>query len=632
MSSLRTILFLLVPLSGVAMWRGWWRETNPLITCIGGSVAGLAAFWLSLRIFALALPFNRAAWLAYFAVTLAGCISALRWRSAEAWLTQDHPLTLKLLIAFAFCFSLSVYAASGALFSFDETMTHHLPLTASMQRGNLPPLDLREPPHVLAYHWGQHLLAAGISSITGCRPWQAMFGVNSWLAGCAFLLAYAFARREVSAFAAACGALLLVAGGTLNWLSAWRFDAPFATLMNPLGQPFTTGNTIMGGFFWRLHTNSTTWPVCLLLMATDALWRGVKERAVSAFILAAVLLALVAPGSETMLCAAVAGWLAAAMMWWAARRAALPERTFGWFTLATVLALLLAPLMGGPLAAFFTSGDASHQAHVLFNRAHFGSVPSWNAAEWFADPPWLALWSWRFVQDAGPVPWLLLPVLGWTLWRTQPRLLTLSFVALAALTAATTLTLTHYPANTFRLVNHAVVLGALPVGAACATWAERRRATRFLLIGVLLILSAAWPLSFVGLYQRQGRHFPWPTYAASRQALDEAAINWLKNHSDFRDGLLPLPLERWDVLPSGQTHPLGSFVGGRADYAPRAQRAAEKLDRESLAAAGLRFVYVVRAALSPAAAARLTEAETQGWLQLRWQSPTAERAIYEVVK
>ncbi len=620
------------------MWRVWLRETRPLVTYVGGSVAGLAAFWLCLRVFALfalMLPFNRAAWLSYFVVTVLGLAAATRWRAAATGINEDHPFTLVALLAFASFFALSVYAASGALFSFDETMTHHLPLVASMQRGNFPPMDLREPPHPLEYHWGQHLLAAGVSQITGLAPWQTLFGMNALLAGFTFLLAYALARREVSAFAAACGAVLLVAGGTLNWLSAWRYDAPFSTLMNPLGQPFTTGNTIMGGFFWRLHTNSTTWPTCLLLLATDTLWRGVRERAQSAFApafaIAALLLALVAPGSETMLCAGLAGWLIAYACTMA-KREAIERQAVIRFALAGLAAALLAPLMGGTLASFFATGSASHQARIALNLAHFGAVPSWNAAQWFADPPWLPLWSWRFLQDAGPVPFLLLPALILALRQAKPQLMTITCVALTALIAATTLTLTQYPANMFRLVNHAVVLGALPVAAIFAALCERHRFTRWLAVMVLLLLISAWPLSFAGLYQRQGNRFPWPNRAAARAALDESAIAWLRANTDFRDGLLPLPLDRWDVLAAGQAHPLGSFVGGRSEYHARAQHAAEQLDAASLAAAGIRYVYAIRANLPEATRTRLDEAVREGGLKLQWQSPAGDRAIYSRVE
>lgn len=134
--------------------------------------------------------------------------------------------------------------SSTPLVEFSETMIFHNPLVASMERGNVPPINFQEPPHVLYYHYGQHALAAALSSLGKLRAPMALFVTNAWFSALAVAYAYALARRMAGVGAGFAAAFLLLGAGTFNWLSALGAlvteNVRFSELMNPLGLPFST--------------------------------------------------------------------------------------------------------------------------------------------------------------------------------------------------------------------------------------------------------------------------------------------------------------------------------------------------------------------------------------------------------
>lgn len=635
----RTALAVLIPLSGFTVMRAWLGEAKAISAIAGGAVLGLGMFWLALRVLASFIPFESAAWFAFAAVVVCGGLSFLNLlrRETPRAMERTGRLARLGLLAFAIIFAVSVYAASASLFRAEETMTIHLPLVASIQRGNFPPVDLREPNHPFEYHWGQHLLAAGIAQIAGVQSWLALFFSNALLAGLAFLLAYSIARREVGRFGAAIAGVMATVGGTLNWLSASQFTnsaRDFAELMNPLGYPFTTGNVIVGGFFWRLHANSSTWPFCLLLLGIELLWRGARDTRPLLFLIpAALLLAMVAPSSETMFCVGIAGVLAGVAL---ARlgRTALSWRRVSLLVLVAVAAIALAPFMGGVLRSFLQTGSASHQAKILVNTQHFGSVRSLDFVPFFRDSPWLPIFSWRFLQDAGPVPWLLVPVLSLAAWRSAWRMSCLALVALAGLVAATTFTLTQIPHDTFRLVNHATVIGAIPVGAFLGELVTNVRVNRVrllfvgLLTTVVATLVTAWPLSHLGINRVRDR-FAWPTQLEFATVYDERAIGWLQTRTNFQDGIVTIPLERWNILGSGQTTPTGSKHSGGPEYRGKAQAAVSRFDLRALSALGVKYLYVAGDGVPLELRAQIDTAADNGTLEFQLKGSSG--VIYSLV-
>lgn len=640
--------------AGVLGWRLLVRERGIERLVVLGTVAGLGLFWIGFTLFARWLPPRPAAHLV--AGTMAAAVALCAWRlrrqsrQLDAWpgptqspLHTSAPLAFALPVGWrlfallaAAVVTASVYAASGTLSSFGETMQHHVPLVASFQRGNWPPIDLREPPHALEYHWGMHALAAGLGALAGSDAADlALFATNSVAAGLAFATAFVVTSRHAGPTGGAAAALLLVGAGTLNWLSAPGFavGGALAPLLDPMGYPFTTGNLIVGGFFWRLHTNSTSWAVCTLLLASELMALCWERRRWGPALAALPALALVAPTNETTFCAAVAALGVATLL-----KAAIDRRRPAFALLSglgvTVGGAALAPLLGGVLATFLSTGTASHQAAIVLNREHLGSVPSWDFAGLFKDPPWIPILSGRFLQDVGPLPWLALPAGLLALRRRAWPLVIVAATAVVLLLASTTFSLTRYPANMFRLLSASVTLGGMAAGYALAVLVasiQRRRvraAMAALGVVAVLFLVAAWPLSWVGL-TCCGRDFPWPKRNGGPMT-DGGVVEWLKRNTSFREAILTLPAGLPHVEPSGQVYPMGSFVGGRPQYAEQARAALAGPDLEALRKMDVRYLYVSEPDLDVTQRAVLKRATDEGVVSPVWVDAARGRKLLRI--
>jgi hypothetical protein len=630
--------------AGVVAWRALVAERGIERLVVFGSTLGLGMFWIAFTLLARAMPPTAAAWLA--AGSSAGAAALLARgarRPPEPTGPAAPPLSFELPVGWclvvllgALAIAASTYAAAGTLSTFSETVEHHVPLVASLQRGNWPPMDLREPPHALEYHWGLHALAAGLGLLAGSDAADlALFATNAGAAALAFALAFLLVSRYAGRVGGAFSAILLVGAGTLNWLSAPRLAAggALAPLLDPMGFPFTTGNLIVGGFFWRMHTNSTSWAASTLLLAVELGTLAWQRRRVATAVAAAVALALVAPTNETLFCAAVAALSLTAIL-----KAAV-DRPLSWKPVLAGVgvalgAATLAPFLGGVLATFLSTGSASHQARVVLNREHFGAVSSWNFSGLFGDPPWIDILSLRFLQDAGPLPLLALPAGVLALRRRAWPIVAIAATSVVLLGASTTFTLTHYPANMFRLLSASVSLGGLAVGYALAIAlrslrpAANRRAATALAALATMVLVAAWPLSWVGLTAR-GRGLPWPRENGG-PLTDASAVGWLRSHTSFKEAVLTLPPGRSDIEASGQVYPMGSFVGGRPEYAERALAALAGPDLGALQRLGIRYLYLSEADLAPAQRGIEQRAVNEGRAAVVWRDADRGRLLIKM--
>jgi hypothetical protein len=404
-------------------------------------------------------------------------------------------------------------------------------------------------------------------------------------------------------------------------------------LLDPMGHPFTTGNLIVGGFFWRLHTNSTSWAICTLLLGFELVAIAWQRGRVSLAGAAAVALALVAPTSETTFCAAVAALPLTALV----KTAMDGKRSWRPLALgfgAALGAAALAPLLGGVLATFLATGSASHQAHVVFNREHLGAVPSWNFGGHFGDPAWVDILSFRFLQDAGPLPLLALPAGIVAVRHRAWPVVAAAATAVALVAASTAFTLTRYPGNMFRLLSASVGLGGLAVGYALAIVLRglpvggARRAATAIAVAFAMLLVVAWPLSWAGL-TCCGRSFPWP-HSDAGPVTDAGAVSWLRKNTSFRDAVLTLPAGRSDVEASGQVYPFGSFVGGRPEYAAEARAALAGPDLGALERMGIRYLYVSEAEIEPAQRAVAKQAMADGRAAVVWSDPRRARFLLRI--
>jgi hypothetical protein len=301
-----------------------------------------------------------------------------------------------------------------------------------------------------------------------------------------------------------------------------------------------------------------------------------------------------------------------------------------------VLGVGLVFFTGGVLKTYFLERSATHGAHVVFEWSQLGSVASWNFGRWFPPPEAgrVPIFSLRFLQDVGPVPFLVLPALAWAALRRDSALLHLSFSALVALFLGSAMTLTKYPANTFRLVNLCVVVGAIPVGAALAALASRRAlrpvriASLVVVFASIAVLVSSWPLLHLGI-AANAKHVWYPARDGGPR-YDRAAIDFLMKRTQYRDGVLSIPHDSWGVLGSGQFSPFGSFVGDRSEYQTKSGQAVGNVDRDLLRELGVRYLYVERRRAYSTQKKKLDEALAAGTMAILWQNGDGTNVLYEL--
>jgi hypothetical protein len=614
----------------------WIRSVDgrsPLLAPTIAAITAWLALWLLVWWLARLVPFGAATWIAL--LVLAGWGGAGWWRnrhdapfaSLRAIEGRDRVVASGLFLATA----VSAFASSTPLVGFSEHALFHVPLVASMQRGNIPPIDLKEPDGVLYYHYAQHLFGAMISELGRTPSHIGLFLSNALHSGFVAVLGYAIARCYAGIVTSLASALLLVAGGTLNWVSAIGNPA-FAALMNPLGEPFTTGNVAVGSFLWRIHGNSMAWAMCLALVIVVTAVDSIRFGRARETALAGIALAALGPANETLYCALLVaiGVLPFAASTFA-RRVAL-----GFYVRAvTIVAVGVAGVFftGGVMETFFKEGSATHGAEALLELSNLGTFASWNFGNRFPASSRVSFWSLRFAQDVGPIPYLTIPALIWACLGRRAVLFTLCVAALAALLASSVVTLSRYPENMFRLVTLAVVLGALPVGVWIGSSVASIRSTALrrvgaALAGLLVIASVTnWPLLHVGILASPGASvFP----AASWPADDSEAIAFLKQHTRYVDRVLAVPHESTAVLNAGQASPLGSFVGGNEIYRTLSRQAATRLDLAAICTLKIDYLYVDHQRTDKHLEARIGRLVDASVLEESWRHAKGTSALYRI--
>jgi hypothetical protein len=627
-----SLLVLLLPFAGAAMFHGWFGSASGVYLFAAGTVAAFAAYWLGLwallRVAEPSMASLVAAALvvvpsAFFAARRHTKLSDILGRSGRSWWWA--------CVIFAVVFA-SIYVSSTPLVEFSETRIFHIPLVASMSRGNVPPINLSEPPNPLYYHYGQHVFAATLHTLSGLPAHLALFVTNGFFAGLAAVYAFTIGQRSAGTAAGIVGALLMVGAGTLNWLSAIG-NPQFAELMTPLGAPFTTGNIAIGAFAWRVHGNSMAWAMCIALLSLDLMDKAATRSSWTCAVASGVALAVLAPANETLYCSVAVAAVALPAVQWIVRR------RLDWCAVARAAALLgvgigMVFLTGGVMQHFFAEGSTTHGATAILNWGNLGTVASWDFGGFFPNTGRVPMLSWRFLQDVGPVPFLAIPALVWSI-RGKHQLFLLMLVAgFAALAASSLITLTMYPANTFRLVNLCVVLCAIPVGAwliAVATAVTRpafRRSALVLVATVVTLSVVNWPLLHLGVASAYTRH-RFPPLTCPQDDVD--GMKYLRDHTPFDAPILSIPHGNWAILGSGQASPFGSWVGGDVGYRELSARATKNLDIGLMSKLRVRYLYVDRTGTSPAQTRRVDELATNRTLREVWRGPDGHNIIYEIV-
>lgn len=634
--------FLVVPAAGALLVRLRTRESLLLVVLTSGAVMGTCLFWLG--VWAL-FPLLRGPSAVLWSIALVAGVAAAAWRWGRP--VDLPPLTLPsraeviglgLLVGLV---ALSILHTSTSLLEFSETMTFHVPTVASMERGNVPPINVQEPSYPLYYHYGQHVLAAALASFGRLRPPMALFVTNAWFGGLVVAYAYALGRKMIGVWAGFAAAILLFGAGTLNWITALPAltmeQVSFAKLMNPLGFPFSTGNISVGPLAWRVHGNSMAWAMCLALLVCDLFERAFRNRRFELAVGAGIALATLAPANETLYSSIATGiGLVSVLFWLRQRKIDWPQAALA--TLVLSIGLLLVFFTAGVIKTFLLKGSATHGASLMINWKNFGTVASFNFGGFFPPGPTgrVPIFSLRFLGDVGPLPFLLIPALVWWVLRSEWLAVHFAASALIALFFSTALTLTRYPENTCRLVNLCVVLSAIPIGLALATLPRTlkgkvARHVAVAAVGTLLLLCiVSWPLLHVGVMATAtyGKKLFPP--ADGGHLYNLAAIDFLTENTKFDEGVLSIPYRSWAVLGSGQCAPTGSYVGGLEEFPRDSSKAVEAVDLDLFRKLGARYLYVESAGASDRQRHRIARLSAAGELQQIWVAPDQASVIYKL--
>lgn len=162
-----SLLVLLLPFAGAAMFHGWFGSASAVYLFAAGTVAAFAAYWLGLwALLRVAEPSMASLVAAALVVVPSEFFAARRHTKLSDILGRSGASWWWACVIFGLVFA-SIYVSSTPLVEFSETRIFHVPLVASMSRGNVPPINLSEPPNPLYYHYGQHVFAATLHTLSG---------------------------------------------------------------------------------------------------------------------------------------------------------------------------------------------------------------------------------------------------------------------------------------------------------------------------------------------------------------------------------------------------------------------------------------------------------------------------------
>ncbi len=197
---------------------------------LAGLTLGLLLFGLAADVLALALPLTPALWGAALLTAGAGALSAWRARTRLPW---GDFAQWPILAAFGLTLLVFIGVNRG-LALFDDYA--NLPLTALLTDGYAPPPFYLNPDLVLDYHYGLHLLAAGLGRVGGFFPWSALDFYKALSISLALALGVLFYRRWMGKSARVwwLGLFTLFAGG-----SRWLFLLLPETWLRSLGEHVT---------------------------------------------------------------------------------------------------------------------------------------------------------------------------------------------------------------------------------------------------------------------------------------------------------------------------------------------------------------------------------------------------------
>ncbi len=219
-------LFLWLVIS-LLSWAGGWLVCASLFRLrsreqlFSGLATGLMMLTLFGNIFAQIMPITATYWVSAGSILIGGLTIALfgqRLNSAKPAFRFDFKQVFdwKTIAVFGSLFLLFL-AINRGLGLFDDYS--NLALVSTIAAGDVPPHFYLNPEQITYYHYGLHILAAGLVRVGGFFPWSAFDIYKALSIALTITLGGLWLRRWISWQAALlwAGGLILFAGGT-RWL------------------------------------------------------------------------------------------------------------------------------------------------------------------------------------------------------------------------------------------------------------------------------------------------------------------------------------------------------------------------------------------------------------------------------
>jgi hypothetical protein len=180
-----------------------------------GIASGLLLLTLASNLFALLMPLNLAFWTAALLIFAIGLVIGWRVRPLIKF-TMSEFSHWQLYLLFGALFFLFA-AINRGLAIFDDYS--NLPLVSIIAAGDFPPRFYLNPEQVFSYHYGLHILAAGLVRVGGLFPWSAWDLYKALGISLTMMLGLLWFRRFMGwrAVLLLAGTLILFSGGT-RWL------------------------------------------------------------------------------------------------------------------------------------------------------------------------------------------------------------------------------------------------------------------------------------------------------------------------------------------------------------------------------------------------------------------------------
>jgi hypothetical protein len=335
-----------------------------------GIASGLLILTLASNLFALLMPLNLAFWTAALLIFAIGLVIGWRVRPLIKF-TMSEFSHWQLYLLFGALFFLFA-AINRGLAIFDDYS--NLPLVSIIAAGDFPPRFYLNPEQVFSYHYGLHILAAGLVRVGGLFPWSAWDLYKALGISLTMMLGLLWFRRFMGwrAVLLLAGTLILFSGGT-RWLLLFIPEPILKGIsqnINMIGSGIANSTDLYSGLLspWKAQgegpisfpfafVNGIYQPLIMAMGSSGAfpsmslfllLMLARRKWGVPAGLFFGLLVASISLFSESMYVVVLGGIILAVLIRWVASRSVRTGLSWGWTILPSIL---LIPVLGGVVSS-----------------------------------------------------------------------------------------------------------------------------------------------------------------------------------------------------------------------------------------------------------------------------------------